>query len=118
MRRLASNIVIITATWTLAACGGASGGSSVTPLTSQGAQTGPAAGRQLADAATLSRITNLARSRIKHVFVLVQENHTFDQVYGLFPGINGQYVENLGTYLARETDCEYDPETSGVNARS
>jgi phospholipase C len=45
--------------------------------------------------------------------VLVQENHTFDQLFGLFPGTNGQYVENLGTYLAQETDCEYDPETLG-----
>lgn len=115
MRRLASNIVIISASWALAACGGAGAGSSVTPLTSQGAHggaTGPA-GRQLADAAALSRITSLARTRVKHVFVLVQENHTFDQIYGLFPGVNGQYVENLGTYLARETDCEYDPETLG-----
>ena len=45
--------------------------------------------------------------------MLVQENHTFDQIFGLFPGINGQYVENLGTYLAQETDCEYDPQTLG-----
>lgn len=45
--------------------------------------------------------------------MLVQENHTFDQIYGLFSGLNGQYVENLGTYLAQETDCQYDPETQG-----
>ena len=43
-----------------------------------------------------SGIAKLVRGKVKHVFVLVQENHTFDQLYGLFPGVNGQYVENLG----------------------
>jgi phospholipase C len=68
---------------------------------------------QLEDAAARRRIATLAHSKIKHVFVLVQENHTFDQIFGLFPGINGQYVENLGTYLAQETDCQPDPMTGG-----
>ena len=45
--------------------------------------------------------------------MLIQENHTFDQIFGLFPGVNGQYVENLGTYLAQETDCQPDPMTGG-----
>lgn len=114
MRRIASNIVMLTASCALAACGGANAGSSLTPLTSQGARLGPgAATQQMADAAALRRITKLARTKVKHVFVLVQENHTFDQIYGLFPGTNGQYVENLGTYLAQTTDCEYDPQTLG-----
>ena len=30
-----------------------------------------------------------AASRIKHVFVIVQENHTFDNYFGTFPGANG-----------------------------
>ena len=68
---------------------------------------------QLADAAARRRVIKLAQSRIKHVFVLIQENHTFDQIFGLFPGVNGQYVENLGTYLAQETDCQPDPMTGG-----
>jgi phospholipase C len=68
---------------------------------------------QLADAAARRRVIKLAQSRIKHVFVLVQENHTFDQIYGLYPGMKGNYVENLGTYLAQATDCQYDPETLG-----
>ncbi|HYL27550.1 MAG TPA: alkaline phosphatase family protein, partial [Candidatus Nitrosotalea sp.] len=65
------------------------------------------------DEATRRRITNLVRGKVKHVFVLVQENHTFDQLFGLFPGMNGQYVENLGTYLAQTTDCQFDPQTGG-----
>ena len=65
------------------------------------------------DPATRMRVAVLARSKVKHVFVLVQENHTFDQIFGLFPGVNGQFVENLGTYLAQETDCQYDPQTQG-----
>src|SRR5579863_916014 len=104
MRRFASNIAILMAAWALAGCGGAPGGSSVAPVTSQNSRVGP-------DAATRARIATLVGTRVKHVFVLIQENHTFDQLFGLFPGMNGQYVENLGTYLAQETDCQYDPET-------
>ena len=103
MRRFASYIVIVAASWALAGCGGTPGGSSVAPVTSQNA----------VNAATRARIASLVHGKVKHVFVLIQENHTFDQLFGLFPGVNGQYVENLGTYLAQETDCQYDPETLG-----
>jgi phospholipase C len=114
MRRLASTIVILTASWALTACGGAGGGSSsVTPGTPQNERAGTGSASQLEDAATRRAITKLLRSKIKHVFVLVQENHTFDQIYGLFPGVNGQSVNNLGTYQAQQTDCQYDPMTGG-----
>ena len=115
MRRLALNIVILTASWALAGCGGTAGGSSLAPVASQNAQFGTTGSpdRQPADLAARRRITSLVQSKVKHVFVIVQENHTFDQIYGLYPGVRGQYVENLGTYLAQETDCEYDPETLG-----
>ncbi|HTA53646.1 MAG TPA: alkaline phosphatase family protein [Candidatus Acidoferrales bacterium] len=112
MRRLAANIVILAASCALGACGGAGSSSSIAPLSSQNVGAGSAV-TQLANAAARRRIEHLAQSKIKHVFVLVQENHTFDQIFGLFPGVNGQYVENLGTYLAQETDCEYDPQTLG-----
>ncbi|MGB8627268.1 MAG: alkaline phosphatase family protein [Candidatus Cybelea sp.] len=110
MARLASNLVILAASSVLAACGGAS---PLSPLTSQNALGVAGSTHQVADAAARRRVMKLAQSRIKHVFVLVQENHTFDQIYGLYPGMNGNYVENLGTYLAQETDCQYDPETLG-----
>lgn len=115
MRRFASNILVLTATCGLAACGGAGGASSVASLTSQNAQLGggTSVSQQLESAATRRRIAYLAHSKVKHVFVLIQENHTFDQIFGLFPGVNGQYVENLGTYLAQETDCQPDPVAGG-----
>lgn len=37
------------------------------------------------------------RRRIKHVFVIFQENHSFDNYFGTFPG-----AENLGTAFARK----------------
>jgi phospholipase C len=42
---------------------------------------------------------------IKYVFVLVQENHSFDNYFGTYPG-----VENLGTALAKSHGySQYDP---------
>jgi phospholipase C len=115
MRRLLSNAVILTASWALAACGGAGvGSSSVTPLASQNGVGAPGSNAaRVADASARSEITRLLRSKIKHIFVIVQENHTFDQIYGLFPGVNGQSVNNLASYQAQQTDCQYDPETGG-----
>jgi phospholipase C len=110
MRGLLTNIAILAASSTLAACGG----STVTPVSSQSAVGAPGSVAQaLADAATRQRITKLLRGRIKHVFVLVQENHTFDQEFGLFPGMKGQSVNNLGTYQAQQVDCQYDPVAGG-----
>lgn len=104
MRTLVSSIVILTAGWALGGCGGANQASLAAPVMSQHAKTGSS------DPATRLRMATLVRSRIKHVFVLVQENHTFDQIFGLYPAMNGNSVENLGTTLAQETDCQYDPE--------
>jgi phospholipase C len=112
MRRLATNVVVLTVSLALAACGGPGASSSSLTPSSQSA----AVGGQESAAARLSDtrpMVKLLRSRIKHVFVLVQENHTFDQIYGLFPGVNGQTVNNLGTYQAQQTDCQYDPMTGG-----
>src|ERR1700722_19378232 len=106
MAPLASNLVILAASLVLAACGGAS---PISPLASQDALGVAGSTHQLADAAARRRVIKLAQSRIKHVFVLVQENHTFDQIYGLYPGVNGQYVNNLGTIQAQESDCQPDP---------
>src|SRR5579883_1754834 len=47
----------------------------------------------------------LVRSKIKHVFVIYQENHTFDNYFGAYPG-----AENLSTALARAHGFrQYDP---------
>ncbi len=45
------------------------------------------------------------RSRIKHVFVIYQENHSFDNYFGTFPG-----ADNLATAEARAHGFrQYDP---------
>lgn len=47
----------------------------------------------------------LVRSRIKHIFVIYQENHTFDNYFGSFPG-----AENLASPLAQAHGFrQYDP---------
>jgi phospholipase C len=47
----------------------------------------------------------LLRARIKHVFVIYQENHTFDNYFGTYPG-----AENLASPLAqRHGFRQYDP---------
>jgi phospholipase C len=53
----------------------------------------------------------LIQQKIKHVFVIVQENHSFDNYFGTYPGTPGQAVENLGTSLAASNDQQFDPAT-------
>ncbi len=72
----------------LAACGG--GGGSAPPAPSNIVET-------------------LVHQKVKHVFVIVQENHTFDNYFGLYPGI-GQSVDNLASAAAQADDCVPDPE--------
>ncbi len=60
---------------------------------------------QLYAAAPSTPDASLVRSRIKHVFVIYQENHTFDNYFGTYPG-----AENLTTALARAHGFrQYDP---------
>lgn len=58
-----------------------------------------------------SLLLSLMQQKIKHVFVIVQENHSFDNYFGTFPGLPGQTVENLGTELAAKSENQYDPAT-------
>lgn len=56
-------------------------------------------------AAQTPDLASLARQRIKHVFVIYQENHSFDNYFGTYPG-----AENLATSLARAHGFrQYDP---------
>jgi phospholipase C len=61
-------------------------------------------------------IASLAQQKIKHVFILIQENHSFDNYFGLYPGTGGQAVENLGSAAAQQDDCVPDPQTGGCQA--
>jgi phospholipase C len=50
-------------------------------------------------------LVTLARGRIKHVFVVYQENRSFDSYFGTFPG-----ADNLSTQLAKAHGFrQYDP---------
>ncbi len=110
MRRFLAGLAALTTSMMLSGCGGAGISSSgITEGTSTGAQTDAVqVAERVPDPHSLD---GLLRAKVKHVFVIVQENHTFDQYFGLFPGVNGQTVENLGTATAQATDCQPDPQT-------
>jgi phospholipase C len=120
MRRLVAGVAA--SALLLAGCGG--GGSTVAPSMSGSTQSVAAqsATTESASAQSIERngppgsnsyIVRLVRSKVKHVFVLIQENHTFDQYFGVYPGTNGQSVENLGSPIARADDCVPDPVAGG-----
>jgi len=46
---------------------------------------------------------NLLRQRIKYVFVIFNENHSFDNEYGTFPGVNGLYSDGTNPRSAANT---------------
>jgi len=48
-------------------------------------------------------IVKMLRQRIKYVFVIFNENHSFDNEYGTFPGVNGLYSDGLGPRAAWNT---------------
>ena len=48
-------------------------------------------------------LVTLLRQRIKYVFVIFNENHSFDNEYGTFPGVNGIYSDGLKPRSAADT---------------
>lgn len=48
-------------------------------------------------------LTALLRQRIKYVFVIFNENHSFDNEFGTFPGANGLYSDGMKPRLAANT---------------
>ncbi|WP_165361299.1 phospholipase C [Lichenibacterium ramalinae] len=46
----------------------------------------------LAPSLTHAQKIALLKQRVKHVFVLFQENRSFDQYFGTFPGVNGLFA--------------------------
>jgi len=49
------------------------------------------------------KLVKLLQQRIKYVFVIFNENHSFDNEYGTFPGVNGLYSNGLKPRSAGET---------------
>ncbi|MBV8197695.1 MAG: hypothetical protein JO263_06150, partial [Candidatus Eremiobacteraeota bacterium] len=86
----------LTATWTAAAIGSSllsacNGAASALPNSTYGTLE-----RMRLSPQTHALLMHRLRSKIKHVFVIFQENHSFDNYFGTFPG-----TENLGTQLAK-----------------
>ncbi len=122
MRRFSAGFVVLTSSWLLTGCGGGGAGGLANSITSASSGAASVTQPQTAQAEEAQIVTRygppgstnieaLVHAKVKHVFVLVQENHTFDQYFGLFPGVKGQSVENLASATARADDCEPDPET-------
>jgi phospholipase C len=49
------------------------------------------------------KLVQLLRQRIKYVFVIFNENHSFDNEFGTFPGVNGLYSDGLNPRSAKDT---------------
>ena len=57
----------------------------------------PASDPQLSQA----QLVSLLRHRVKYVFVLFQENRSFDHYFGVFPGANGLFADASATPAVR-----------------
>ena len=42
-----------------------------------------------------SQLVRLLQEKVKYVFVIFNENHSFDNEFGTFPGVNGLYSDGL-----------------------
>jgi phospholipase C len=96
-RRFASSACLVGAISMLAACHGGTNAPSLAP------------GPQISGA-----IQTLVSLKVKHVFVIVQENHTFDNYFVLYPGTGNGNVENLGSSAAQAVINMPDPFTGGT----
>jgi phospholipase C len=57
--------------------------------------------------AQASQTLALARDKIKHIIIIMQENRSFDEYFGTYPGANGIPIEN-----GVPTVCSPDPQTA------
>jgi phospholipase C len=66
---------------------------------------------------TNAQMTELVRNKIKYVFVIFNENESFDHEYGTFPGVNGLYSDGQNPRSAADTPGFYQTYTD-VNGNS
>ncbi|MGO9016003.1 MAG: alkaline phosphatase family protein [Dissulfurispiraceae bacterium] len=52
---------------------------------------------------TNAQLVALLQQKIKYVFVIFNENHSFDNEYGTFPGVNGLYSDGVNPRSAANT---------------
>ena len=50
-----------------------------------------------------TQLVTLLQRKIKYVFVIFNENHSFDNEYGTFPGVNGLYSDGVNPRSAANT---------------
>ena len=50
-----------------------------------------------------SQLVKLLQEKVKYVFVIFNENHSFDNEFGTFPGVNGLYSDGLHPRSAADT---------------
>src|ERR1700674_1895290 len=55
------------------------------------------------DRGTAPELTAQLRQRVKYVFVIFNENHSFDNEFGTFPGVNGIYSDGSKPRSAADT---------------
>jgi phospholipase C len=70
------------------------------PIVAAQPDAGPALAPYLVDPAQDPPLSNdemaaLARQKIKYVFVIFNENHSFDNEFGTFPGVDGLYSDGV-----------------------
>jgi phospholipase C len=103
-RRIA--LAIIPAVGLTAACGGGGSGSSTTGTSSTATTPSGASSTTSAGSSTTAVGLALARSKIQHVVVIMQENRSFDSYFGTYPGADGLPRQN-----GQFTVCVPDPAT-------
>lgn len=52
---------------------------------------------------SIAQMTALVRSKVKYVFVIFNENHSFDNEYGTLPGVNGLFSDGQNPRSAANT---------------
>lgn len=62
------------------------------------------------------QMISLLRQKIKYVFIIFNENHSFDNEFGTFPGVNGIYADADGLRRsAKDTPGFYQTYTDNVS---
>ncbi len=63
-------------------------------------------------------LVRLLQKRIKYVFVIFNENHSFDNEFGTFPGVNGLYSDGRRPRSAADTPGFTQTYTDLVNGKT
>jgi phospholipase C len=76
----------------------------VAALTAAFVAIGPATGTGASSPPNAAQIDRLLASRIKHVFIIYQENRSFDAEFGTYPGANGVWSASARAHGFRQID--------------